>query len=129
MEAKKEEILEDELLKEGGVRVTNLRVINDGQTFAISGVTSVRNEEVKPNYSTPLGLLLIGLLFGLINSWSNLLAILFTLIGIIGFIINKTEYAVTLTTASGETRAIKSIKKEFIDRIVEAINKAIVLRG
>lgn len=40
-----------------------------------------------------------------------------------------TTYIVTLTTASGQTRAIQSQDQAFIDQIIAALNNAIIARG
>ncbi len=50
-------------------------------------------------------------------------------IGIFLLIRNKPVYSVMLASASGESDAINSKDEDFIDRIVQALNDAIVVRG
>ncbi|MDO8892720.1 MAG: DUF6232 family protein [Sulfurimicrobium sp.] len=109
-----------------GVRVTNTRFIVDGQTFAMNNITSVKPLEQKPNRIIPGLLILIGILVA-INS--NTDALFIALIGAIWWALQKTVYHVMLHTAGGETSALKTHQREYLQRIVTALNNAIVHRG
>ncbi|MCX7289640.1 DUF6232 family protein [Janthinobacterium sp.] len=90
------------------VTVTNARFMVDGETHAISGITSVKLGVKKPNRILPAALMIF-----------ELLALCF----------QRTHYTVTLASASGEHRALKSKVKPFVSEVVEAINQAIVRRA
>lgn len=109
-----------------GVRVTNTRFIVDGQTFAMNNITSVKALEQKPNRIIPGLLILIGILVA-ING--NADALLIALIGAVWWALQKTVYHVMLHTAGGETSVLKTYQREYLQRIVTALNNAIVHRG
>ncbi|HMN13754.1 MAG TPA: DUF6232 family protein [Bellilinea sp.] len=108
------------------VKVTNARFISGSQTYAMSNVTSVKAFEEKPKRFGAIIVLVIGLVI-LINEPA------------LGFIIStaaafylyqqKTIYHVMLATAGGETSALKTHQKEYLNKVVSALNDAIVHRG
>lgn len=129
-------------LQEGVVIVTKSRFINADQTYLLSGVTSIRAGTIQPRYRSVIGVLLLGLLV-LLNGVALLHApgyrgeaVLFVLVGavMIGLDILHwrrlvTSYVLTLTTAAQEVQALKSRDPAFIQRVVDALNKAVVARG
>lgn len=109
-----------------GVRVTNTRFIVDGQTFAMNNITSVKPLEKKPNRILP-GLLIV---FGVLPALNGAtVGLFFALIGAIWWAMQKTMYHVMLHTAGGETSALTTYQKEYLQRVVTALNNAIVHRG
>lgn len=109
-----------------GVRVTNTRFIVDGQTFAMNNITSVKPLEQKPNRLLPGLLIAIGVLPALNGAYGGLVL---SLIGGIWWAMQKTVYHIMLHTAGGETSALKTFQKEYLQRVVTALNNAIVHRG
>jgi hypothetical protein len=114
----------------GGVTVTSKRLIVQSQTFAVSGITSVKLGVEQPSKLIPILLIAIGGLGcvagikeGIINIWT----LLFVL-GIAWILTLKSKYTVILATASGESEAVVSENKEFIEQIVAGLNKAIIER-
>ena len=126
---------EKTFFNEGNVTVTNSRFIVPGQTYAMSGITSVSKWIQKPSLKWPLILILVGALFIIIPLFAGggalwyLIGIVLIGIGIFLLIRNKPVYSVILSSASGEADAINSKDEDFIDRIVQALNDAIVVRG
>lgn len=114
-------------LQKDGVRVTSTRFIVPGQTYAMAGVTSVRFETVEPNQFAPIVLLLIGLLLAFIQAIRPL-GVLMVVGGIVWLVCLKKRYAVRLSSASGEVRAIEHTDSNYINSIVSALNEAIVYR-
>jgi hypothetical protein len=117
---------EQKFMDEKGVTVTNARVIVPGQTFAMSGVTSVKVAQEKPKRTGPVILIVLGifLCFGYLIGGIILLSI-----GVAWFIMQKTQYYVGLQTSSGEAKAFISTDRMWIEKIVNAINEAIIARG
>ena len=109
-----------------GVRITNTRFIVDGQTFAMNNITSVKPLEQKPSRLFPALLILAGVFPGLNGTPS---ALVLALIGAIWWAMQKTVYHVMLHTAGGETSALKTHQKEYLQSVVTALNNAIVHRG
>jgi hypothetical protein len=109
-----------------GVRITNTRFIVDGQTFAMNNITSVKPLEKKPNRIWPVLLIVLGVLPALNGAYGGLWL---SLGGGIWFALQKTMYHVMLHTSGGETSALKTYQREYLDKVVTALNNAIVHRG
>jgi hypothetical protein len=119
------------LFKFGDIVITNTRFIVGSQTFAIRNITSVRVEEIEPNYSVPGSLMFFGIVASLLGIFGGI-----GLIGIFGLVMLavgiylawqlETTYAVLLTTSSGEVNARLSEDKQFIEGIVKGLNDAII---
>jgi hypothetical protein len=110
-------------LDEDGVLVTSARFVVPGQTYAMSGITSV----MAASKSTVVASVLIGL-FGLYMGTVNLIyGAIF--IGAAALWYSQSKYIVMLTTASGASEALSSRDEESISRIIEALNDAIIGRG
>lgn len=134
---------EIEFLNEGGVLVTNTRVVNpNGDTFSLANITSCKsrytvNEGIDKQKRKIKNLLLWGgILLGIILMLAVkfYIGLIVAAIGVIAsFFIKDTFqfrlYQIYLGSASGETDAIQSDDEGFINRIVTAINRAIVERG
>jgi hypothetical protein len=120
--------------QEGDVTITNARVIIANNTYSLSNITSVSMKPIQPNLIFPLIILIAGFLLGLCGFANQSIGFLaFGSIGvIIGFAVmflNKRKYGVRIGSASGESNALVSRDKDNIQKIVDAINTAIVERG
>jgi len=111
----------------GEVKVTNARFIVPSQTYAMSGITSVKFFTEKPSLLWPIVAFLIAILIGVGdgNIWSVGIPVI---IGVVLLLRKATHHAV-LSSASGETRALNSKNKEFIANVIKALNQSIVSRG
>ena len=117
---------ETEFFRYEDVSVTNSRFIVASQTFAMSNITSVKASVDKPNRAGPIIFIVIGVL-ALAGKPEFGLALM--AIGVVWWFLQKTYYHVALTTAGGETKALTSTQREYIDKVVHALNDAIVHRG
>ena len=113
--------------RESEVCVTNTRFIVSGQTYAMSGITSIRFIKVSPNNTGAVVLLLVGLVLLFIPD-IRLYGVAGVVAGIAWAWFNKPTYAVGVSSASGERHAIEEKDRNFIQDIVDALNKAIVYR-
>lgn len=126
----------------GGITVTTARFVVPGQTYAMSGVTSVQSIVRHPSRKGPFWMIVIGLFCLLaaifVNNQPNnqegrvgagVLGAFLLVIGIIWWNSKRPVYAVRLTSASGETEACSSTDESHVDAIVNALNEAIVHRG
>jgi hypothetical protein len=108
-----------------GVIVTNSRFVSGNQTYAMSNITSVTSFENKPSYASNIFVFLIGL---------AALAI-YPVVGLICFVaacvtINKkSSFHIMLSTSGGEVSALESNDKKYIEKVVVALNQAIIARG
>ena len=108
------------------VKITNTRFISGGQTYAMSNITSVKAFEQKPKRL--LGIL--GVILGLgIASQSALPGIVIAIGFGIFLFMQKTVFHVMLSTSSGESSALKTHQREYLQKVVGALNNAIVHRG
>jgi len=112
----------------GNVSVSNSRFIVNGQTYAMSNVTSVKNEMEKANKAVGVIIALVGL-FVLFGVPSILWGLGIIMLGVWTFRAVKNKYSVILSTSSGENKALTSEDESHIDDIVSALNESIVSRG
>ena len=105
--------------------VTSARFIVPDATFAIAGVTSVKQKTQRP--PRLLGVLLI-LLALFAFSFGVGLGMAFVVAGAACFAW-PAKHSVLLSSASGESRALTSTDVVFIRGVIAALNKAIVERS
>lgn len=127
---------EEALYQDANIRITNLRAMLQGKTYAMANVTSVSmfTEFAKRGPGIILAALggfavLVG--FGAREEMSCVLpvGVLMLALGVIVALTAKNVYWVRIGSASGETNALSSKDYAYIDRIVRAMNDAIVRRG
>ncbi|AQH01673.1 hypothetical protein A9R05_23085 [Burkholderia sp. KK1] len=123
---------------ERGVQVTNARFIIPGnRTFAMSGVTAVRMTVTRPSKMAPGMLIVAGVVIaasmfagdGPVAMKSLMFPAIVVALGVLWISQIKPTFYVVLSTASGETQALKDRSADWISRIVDALNRCIVYRG
>jgi len=115
-------------LEEGGVTVTKARFIVPAQTYAMSGITSVKAAFDQP-LKGPAILGGIGVLALFTGEAGAIIIGLLLIAGAILWFIKGKKHIVVLSTASGEAEALSNSNSGFIGRIIAALNEAIVERG
>lgn len=132
---------ENIFLDEQGVLVTNARLVVGGTTYAVRLITSVRREvgssgRVPSLICMAIGPILAWTWFSLTDPPRNAedlfvltFAGLFTAGGAVGTFILRTRHTVIVSTAGAERHVLTFTNSHFIDRVVAAIEKAIVSRG
>lgn len=132
---------EIKFLDENNVSVSNSRFIVNGQTYAISNVTSVKlvtnkNLSNEGAVTTGFWLLIIGVSFLLPSFvYDSTFMILcgFAMIGIGILLFSNKEftysYSLVLSTSAGEIQVLENTNKSYIENIVSALNQSIVSRG
>lgn len=119
---------------EGGVSVSNARFIAHGQTYAMSGITSVKSFAQTPSRKGPTVAGLIGavLLLAAFASDAGSIGIFgaaLIALAVFWWMNLKPEYSVLLSSSSGEAKAYSSKDYPFINKVITALNDAIVYRG
>lgn len=114
--------------------VTNARAIISGKTYAMSNITSVVMGEIAASYGVPVVLTLFAAFVWFMGVQINesgvvVTGIVFVIVGVIWAMALKKQYVVRIGSASGESNALISQDQEYIQKIVNAMNKAIVERG
>jgi hypothetical protein len=124
---------------DGEFQVTNARAVLRGKTYAMANITSVA-VGAKEKSRWWIVLISLGVFLGLFLvaqsfvNWSILLPVVgLPALGLGIFLAvslpRKYIYTVRIGSASGETDALASTNKEHIEKIVKAMNQAIIERG
>jgi hypothetical protein len=109
------------------VKVTNARFVNGGQTYAMNNVTSVKPYEKKPSRVGGIIVLLVGLTT--MASSSFIMGLLIAAAAAYYLYQQKTIYHILLSTSAGETTALVTYQRDYLNKIIAALNDAIVHRG
>ncbi len=117
---------EQEFFNQGGVRVTNARFLVNGQTYAMNGVTSVKQGKKDPSRGFPIFLLLLG---GALFFAKPMFGVVVVAVAMLWLFAQSVEHTVMLSSASGESKALTSTNEAHIHQIIEALNQAIIHRG
>ena len=120
---------ENVFLETGDVKVTTARFISQGQTYAMSQITSVKASKKTPSRVGPILFILVGIIFQIFSSTVAFGALALIGGGIAWLILQKPSYVIILNSASGETEALLSKDGTYIKNVVDAINNAIIERG
>lgn len=114
---------------QAGVSVSNARFIVHGQTYAMNNVTSVKQSVIEPSRAGPVILILLGLIIMLGGGTGIVIGLATIALGIFWISKQKAIWIVDLNTASGETQALRSTNREYIDSVIHALNQSIIHRG
>lgn len=116
------------------VTITTARAVMMGTTYAMANITSVRafEEKAEIGLATLLGLMgFVGGAIMIMNDgavgWVLLLA--GAAFGLWAYSKRKSKHWVRIGTAGAEANAVCSLDKGWTDRVVAALNDAIVARG
>ncbi|MFT3918151.1 DUF6232 family protein [Cloacibacterium sp.] len=110
------------------VTVTQSRFVTHSKTYAMRNISSVHIFEIVKSKVIPIILIILGLPM-LLSKEAIFYGIVTILIGVLWLIFNKNEYAVRISTNAGEANSIVSKNKAYIQKIVNALNEAIIHRG
>ncbi|WP_438391114.1 DUF6232 family protein [Caballeronia sp. DA-9] len=125
-------------MSDGEIVVTNTRFVVPGETFAMSGVTSVKHWRTPRKWLFGALSLLIGIPnlitgVGLASDGTStgplVLGVLFSVLGVYLIWRGRPQSQVRLLSASGEAKAFSSHDDAQVRRIINALTEAIVFRG
>jgi len=127
---------EETLYQDANIHVTNMRAMLQGKTYAMANVTSVSMFTQLANRAPGVLIAVIGAVFFLMGLPSSdmrgcafFFGALLAVVGIAYAASQSNVYWVRIGSASGETNALSSRDRDYITRIVNAMNNAIVRRG
>ena len=114
--------------------MTNTRIVIRDKTYAAANITSVSMVVIGPQVAGGCAGALFGavvLAAGILASSNGTIVVgLFVLIlSIIIACLKKTKYMMRIVSASAESNALWAYDSAYIQKIVNAINEAIVRRG
>lgn len=119
----------------GDVTITGTRAILGGKTYAMANITSVSMGKVAanrvPGIAIAVGGIAIGGCIGALSESGGMWALgaVFLIIGVAVAVMAKPKYIVRIGSASGETDALTHEDQDYIQKIVTAMNEAIINRG
>jgi hypothetical protein len=119
---------------ERGVNITGTRAIFGATTYSMANISSVRTDEEPPKRGGGIGTAILGMLLliiGIAASWTWLIigGIVVISIGALVAWAARGKYHIKVSSASGEATALTSDDKEYIGRIVQALNESMISRG
>lgn len=120
---------EDIFFKESGVSVSNVRFIVGEKTYVIRQLTSVTSCRQMPSRRGPCLLGFFGAVVMLDGGWAILIGLSIIAVAVFWGFSQKPRFSVLLSSTFGEMKVLTSADEEFITRVINAINIAIVHRG
>jgi hypothetical protein len=116
------------------VSVSTSRIVISGTTYALRNISSVKMTFAPAKTGCAIALIVFGALIligSLAQGGQSIVAGLIggAVIGGLGFLwlrSCKADYFVTIASSSGEVRALTSKDKSYVEKIVAAINDAII---
>lgn len=114
--------------QDSSVTVTQSRYITQSKTYAMRNISSVHVFEIEKSKVVPVLMILLGIPFLFSGNvfWIGLILIG---LGILIIFNIKNEYTVRISTNAGEADSTISIDKDYIQKIVNALNEAMIHRG
>lgn len=110
------------------VTVTQTRFISHSKTYAMRNISSVSLGRIDRSIVGEILLVVIGTLM-CIGDETRIAGIIMIVIAIVLFFVRKDSYSVRINSNSGEADGFISKDKEVIQKVVNAVNEAIVFRG
>lgn len=121
---------EKDFYRDNNVSVTNSRFTVGSTTYAMNGVTSVKRGQWQIPKILPIIVCIIGFLFLIIsNKICFIIGAALIVLGIWWFRKIKPIFIVYLNSASGESQALSSKDLIYINKVINALNDAIIHRG
>ncbi|WP_183567681.1 DUF6232 family protein [Mucilaginibacter sp. SP1R1] len=110
------------------VTVTQSRYVTHSKTYAMRNISSVHIFEIVKSKKLPVLMIIIGFLM-LFSNELRIMGFIILLLGVTVLSLIKNEFSVRISTNSGEANSIVSKDKLYIQKIVNALNQAIIHRG
>ena len=125
------------ILREGRVKITNLRAMIGIKTYTMAHIRSVRMQAYEPKLFLPVFFMLIVSVCSALVALSNMAEYsqylrVGLVIGIGGFLFlllsSKTKYSVRVRSSAGELSIFEAGERDPVERVVSAIQGALSLR-
>ncbi|WP_261464729.1 DUF6232 family protein [Serratia marcescens] len=113
------------------VLVTNARFIVGSNTYAMSGITSVKKSKIPAKRSPGIVMAAIGasVMYAADSKGWQIFGGVLLFLGVVAFFIEKPTYVVTICSSSTETKALENKDEAYIDAVINALNTSIIKRG
>lgn len=123
---------EEIIYSDSRASVSTSRVVIDAKTYALRNITSVKMSVTPAKRGCAVVLLIFGIicaLIGLATKDGIVAAVIGLVVGGLGLLWMmsvKEQYHVTIASSSAESHALTSTDRPYIQKIVDAVNEAIV---
>ncbi len=117
------------ILQRDNVTVTSARVVLGGQTFALSGITSVRAAVIEPKWGGVVLAVLAGVMFIMIGGAAVFLGIASLALAAVMAAGKKPMHRVVLVTSAGEQTGLETVDRAEVAEVVKTVSDAIVAHG
>jgi hypothetical protein len=114
-------------LSEQGIVVSSSRFVVGATTYPLAGITSVSSFVIPAKRMAGILLLVLGLIVLLAGGY--VFGAITAAIGILILVVVKPTYVVRMATAGGQVDALVSKDAHYIQRVVGALNQAVIQRG
>jgi hypothetical protein len=114
---------------DANVIVTQSRFIASGRTYTMRNISSVTVSTVEKDKKLQIALLVVGCLMALTGGGVQIAGFVIALGALIWLLTMKNNYAVRISTNAGESNSLTSADKAYVQKIVNAVNEAIIHRG
>ncbi|KQT36310.1 DUF6232 family protein [Methylophilus sp. Leaf414] len=112
-----------------GIKVSDTQFIADGQTYAIDTVTAVQHGLIEPKRTFSTICVLSGSFLMIFEDIFMFVGGFSIALGLVAWFTAQTLYAVVIHTEEGEKQALTSTNSTDVDRVIRALNTAIINRG
>ena len=112
-----------------GIKVSNTEFIADGQTYDIEAVTLVKHGLIEPKRVFPTFCMLSGAFLMIFEDVFMFVGGFSIALGMVAWFTAQTLYAVIIHTADGERQALTSASSHDVERVIRALNTAIISRS
>ncbi|HWV74032.1 MAG TPA: DUF6232 family protein [Pseudosphingobacterium sp.] len=116
---------EIQFYQDGNVTVTQSRYIANSTTYAVRNISSVQLYKIVKSRTIPVIMLIIGFLM-LSGVNVRVTGVILIIVAVILLVNTKDEFAVRISTNAGETNTFVSKNREHVQKIVDALNDAII---
>ena len=114
--------------QDSNVTITQSRFVSQSKTYAMRNISSVTNFQIKKSRLLQILLILVGVMCMLTES-ARVFGIFLLALGILLLYLTKDEYSVRINSNSGEADGYISKDQQLIQKMVDAVNEAMIYRG
>lgn len=112
-----------------GIKVSDTQFIAEGKTYAIDEVTAVQHALIEPERTFPTICVLSGSFLMVFEDIFMFVGGFSIALGLVAWFTAQTLYAVVIHTADGEKQALTSTSSTDVNRVIRALNTAIISRS
>ncbi len=112
-----------------GIKVSDSHFIAEGQTYAIETVTAVQHGLIEPKRTFSTFCMLSGSFLMIFEDIFMFVGGFSIALGMVAWFTAQTLYSVVIHTEEGEKQALTSTSSTDINRVIRALNTAIISRG